>query len=243
MTSRASPSSAGTCSRTAETIRTCGERKRDYSLAVTTRPLELRVRQSVKLIVPAIAVAFLAAAPPLATASAPRHVAPPSATLAGSVLPSVAHSALLGSARPDGIGARVADPATVASGAAREAGGAVEREAGPLAGPDQRTLPAGAERPRRRRELHALARLQHGGQRLPGDVVHGQRRAGERRVRRVACELPPAERDHLPGSGRRDPPAGGAFGARAERGRALDAAARAAGGREAFEAAAARLAE
>src|SRR5690242_3948362 len=54
-----------------------------------------------KLIVPALAVALLAAAPPLASASSHRTRVPaPSATLAGSVLPSVQHSSVLGHARP-----------------------------------------------------------------------------------------------------------------------------------------------
>jgi subtilase family serine protease len=51
------------------------------------------VRPSLKLIVPACAVAVCAAAPPLAALAAPPA---PTATLAGSVLPSVAHSALIG---------------------------------------------------------------------------------------------------------------------------------------------------
>jgi pro-kumamolisin-like protein/subtilase family protein len=59
------------------------------------------VRSSLKLVVPAAAVALIAAAPSLAaTAKHPAHVARPSAALRGSVQPSVAHSALIGKAEP-----------------------------------------------------------------------------------------------------------------------------------------------
>jgi subtilase family serine protease len=62
--------------------------------------LEPDLRPSLKLFLPAAVVALLAAAPPLATASTPRtHVQAPSVALAGSVLPSVQHSARLGTAR------------------------------------------------------------------------------------------------------------------------------------------------
>ena len=54
------------------------------------------MRPFVKLVVPAAALAVLASAAPLATASTTRADAPaPTATLRGSVLPSVAHSALV----------------------------------------------------------------------------------------------------------------------------------------------------
>lgn len=59
------------------------------------------MRPSVKLVVPALAVALLAAVPPLASASTQRtRPQAPSVTLAGSVLPSVQRSARLGRARP-----------------------------------------------------------------------------------------------------------------------------------------------
>jgi len=59
------------------------------------------VRPSLKLLVPAAAVALIAAAPSTAAAGTHRaHVARPSATLHGSVQPAVAHSAQMGKAVP-----------------------------------------------------------------------------------------------------------------------------------------------
>ncbi len=86
------------------------------------------MRPSLKLVLPAAAVAAVAAASPLASASASRtRVLSPSATLAGSVLPSVRHSALLGQARPTApvrvaLILRPSHPALLAKLAARSSG-------------------------------------------------------------------------------------------------------------------------